>query len=276
MTDYHNELETAREIARVAGRAILDFYAQPEEHLRHKGVDDPQTAADRAANTLILAELARAFPDDAIIGEESADLFVHPGTLTRLWLVDPLDGTKEFLDQNGQFVVQIGLVVEGRPRVGVVYQPTADRFDLAIVGEGAWRQVGDGPRAPLRVRQVADPARMIAVMSRSHPTPAATAMLEALAPGEMRPLGSAGLKFGAIAAGEADLSFHATSAIKLWDSAAPEAVLVAAGGAVSDLTGIPLAYDPARLRHPDGMLISNGAAHDRLVATLAPLWAAHR
>jgi 3'(2'), 5'-bisphosphate nucleotidase len=272
MPPFQHELTVARQVAQAAGQAILTFYDQPAEELHHKGVDDPQTAADRAANELIIGALAQAFPDDAILAEETAHQTTLADDVERLWLVDPLDGTKEFLERNGEFVVQIGLVVGGRPVLGVVYQPTTGRCDYGIVGQGAWRQQSESTPQPLHTRQVADPAQMVGVFSRSHRLALADAMVAALGLGQARALGSAGLKYGAIADGSVDLTFHATTAIKLWDTAAPEAILVAAGGQVSDLTGAPLRYDPGQLRHQNGQLASNGAAHQRLVEVLAPLW----
>lgn len=270
MTRFEREREAACAIAREAGRLILEFYAIPAEMLQYKGYDDPQTAADRVANRYLVEQLQRRFPSDGILAEESPDT-LRDARSERVWVVDPLDGTKEYLEQNGQFVVQVGLVVAGRPVVGAVYQPTEDRLYFGVVGEGAWVQVGREIRR-LRTSPKTDPSEMVAVLSRSHRTDVAEHMTAALGIGEVLRIGSAGLKMGAIAEQRADVYLHPSRHTKLWDSAAPEAVLVAAGGVVSDFTGRPLDYTGREVRNLRGLLASNGAAHDRILAVVARLW----
>lgn len=269
---FERELETACTLAREAGRLVLEVYAHPEDTTEYKGYDDPVTAADHRANRFIVPELQRRFPRDGILSEESPDI-LRAADARRVWVVDPLDGTKEFLDRNGQFVVQIGLVVEGRPLVGAIYQPTEDRLYYGVVGEGAWLQAGTEPQ-PLRTRAVADPAQMVAVLSRSHRSGLADEMAAALGVREVVRIGSAGLKAGAIADARADVYLHPSRHTKLWDSAAPEAVLVAAGGAVTDFLGRPLDYSGREVRNLQGLLASNGASHDAIVAVLRPMWGA--
>lgn len=270
MRKFEREREAACALARHAGRLILEFYGIPAEQLHYKGFDDPQTAADCLANRYLVEELLRRFPDDGILAEESADI-LGGASHERVWVVDPLDGTKEFLDQNGQFVVQVGLVVAGRPVVGAVYQPTEDRLYFGVVGEGAWVQVGGNGRR-LRTGVKTDPTEMIAVLSRSHRTDLADRMVAALGVRDVIRIGSAGLKMGAIAEQRADVYLHPSRHTKLWDSAAPEAILVAAGGAVTDFLGRPLDYTGREIRNLGGLLASNGPAHRRIVATVAPLW----
>ncbi|HBY96706.1 MAG: 3'(2'),5'-bisphosphate nucleotidase CysQ [Ardenticatenaceae bacterium] len=272
MTTFEREREAACALARHAGQLILEFYALPAEKLHYKGFDDPQTAADRVANRYLVEELQRRFPGDGILAEESADV-LRDASAERVWVVDPLDGTKEFLEQNGQFVVQVGLVVAGRPLVGAVYQPTEDRLYFGVVGAGAWIQKGDQVR-PLRTSQKNDPTEMIAVLSRSHRADLADAMTAALGVRAVLRIGSAGLKMGAIAERRADLYLHPSRHTKLWDSAAPEAVLVAAGGAVSDFLGRPLDYSGREVRNLGGLVASNGPAHDRILEVVGPLWEA--
>lgn len=246
----------------------------PAEALRYKGGDDPQTAADRAANRYIVEELRRRFPQDGILAEESPEEW-RGARHERVWMVDPLDGTKEFLERNGEFVVQIGLTIAGRPTLGVIYQPTEDRLFSGVVGDGAWLEVGR-KRVPLRTSERREPEEFVAVLSRSHGSRLADRMAEVLGVRRVVRIGSAGLKVGAIAEGKADLYLQPNSFTRLWDSAAPEALLVAAGGAVSDMLGRPLDYQGQETHNLFGFLASNGRIHEQIVEVVAPLWEQER
>ena len=130
------ELEAARRIAREAGKRILEFYSG-DPQIKWKGVDDPVTAADHAANELIVSALRREFPGDGILAEETPDDSERLSR-QRVWMIDPMDGTKQYIEKIGEFSVMIGLAVDGQPALGVVYQPTLGRMYYGAVGSGAF------------------------------------------------------------------------------------------------------------------------------------------
>lgn len=238
------ELRCAVDAARAAGRAIMEHYGTAEAELKAGG--SPVTVADHAATAAIIDRIRAAFPNDAILCEETADSPARLGA-TRLWVVDPLDGTKEFLAQNGEFSVMIGVVVDGEPVVGVVYLPATDRLYSAALGHGAWVEA-DGARHRLRARRQGDRLRI--VTSRSHADATVESMCGSLPVTDRRPSGSVGIKCALIAEGECDLYAHPVPYMGEWDTCAPEVLLREAGGSVTDCRGEPLRYnkpDPHQL-----------------------------
>lgn len=227
-------------IARAAGAAILEAYAAPVESVQ-KADDSPLTVADLKAHGLITAALARLTPALPVLSEESEPASVAlRRDWPRYWLVDPLDGTREFLSRNGEFTVNIALIESGRPRLGVVHIPVGDRSYVGIPGAGAWRRTGDGTAEPLAVRDgVAATPRVLG--SRSHRGQSLDAFLARLGAHELVSAGSA-LKFCRLAEGAADL-YPRLSPTSEWDTAAGQAVVEAAGGHVVTLSGTPLRYN---------------------------------
>lgn len=232
------------EAALAAGREIMAVYAEDFGTLT-KDDHSPVTEADTRAEAAILAVLARRLPGVPVVAEEEAAAGRVPADLGRAFvLVDPLDGTKEFIKKNGEFCTLIGLVEDGRPSVGVIASPALGRLWTGVVGTGAAVAEIEPTGAPGAFRPIgvraADPARLVALTSRSHGTDGVTRILDRLAPVESRILGSA-LKFAKIAEGEGDvhLRFEGTSE---WDTAAGEAVVIAAGGTVIGYDGRPMAY----------------------------------
>jgi len=260
------ELAAACGAARAAGGAAMRFYGSATSVEKEGG--SPVTEADHAANRVIVGALAAAFPGDAILSEESAD---SPARLAaeRVWIVDPLDGTREFLAQNGEFAVMIGLAVEGRAVLGAVYQPANDVLFAAAEGHGATITRG-GKTAPLRCGAPgADGLRLVG--SRSHPDPLLARMQEALGITDVRPSGSVGVKCGLIALGERDLYVHPVPYLKEWDTCAPEAILRAAGGDVTDCRGEPLRYNKPDPRQPYGIVACGPGLLDGVLAAIRPL-----
>ncbi len=246
------ELRVAEELARRAGEAVLGLYGT-DVRVEAKGGrrSDPVTEADRRANALIVEGLRAAFPEDGVVAEESPDRSdaLREG---RVWYVDPLDGTKEFLARNGEFAVMIGLAVEGEARLGVLYQPARDKLYAGVVGRGAWL-VQQGRRRSLRAERAADPARPRLVVSRSHRSALVGRFAERAAVGEEVRSGSVGLKVGLIAEGRVDLYVHPSSRTYAWDACGPDAVLRAAGGFFGGLDGRLLRYGGAQLRTLRGL-----------------------
>jgi len=229
-------LAALAEVAKAAGDAILPIYREGIV-ARAKPDGSPLTEADLAADAAILAGLARACPGIPVVTEETLpDGDSAPG---RFLLVDPLDGTKEFLAGNGEFTVNIALIEDHRPVAGVVLAPALGLLWAGAEGQGATRtDLATGKIAPCRVRPRGRPP--VAVASRSHADADTEAFLARLGAAERRSVGSS-LKFCLVADGEADIYPRFAPTME-WDTAAGHAVLLAAGGRVETPDGAPLRY----------------------------------
>ena len=272
----NKELSVAVELARRAGQAVMDVYAT-EFAVASKGHNDPVTEADRQANDFIVTGLKEAFPQDTVVAEESPPPDDLP-TSGRVWYVDPLDGTKEFIARNGEFSVMIGLAINGQAQLGVVYRPEGDVLYAGNLGREAWMEQG-GIRTALVIKEQDSGRPLTLAVSRSHRHPMVEEISRALGVGNEIPSGSVGLKIGLIARGEADVYLEPGPYTKLWDSCAPEAILRAAGGAFTTILGQPLIYGETRseasvkaqLANTHGLLASNGFCHARVVQALRPV-----
>ncbi len=251
-TSLLHELEVARRLAREAGRLILEVYATDFDVVEKSGGQGPVTEADKRANSHIVAGLLDAFPGDDIIAEESTN-DAHAPIGRRRWFVDPLDGTREFVAKNGEFAIHIGLAIDGRPQVGVVYRPVGDKLYAGIVGDGCELEADGVARRIAVTPPPDDPRDLRLVVSRSHLSKKSARLAEALGITQIRPMGSVGLKCGFIAEGAADLYLHASRGSSRWDSCAPEAVLRAAGGRLTALDGAPYRYDVPELGNSEGL-----------------------
>jgi 3'(2'), 5'-bisphosphate nucleotidase len=240
-------LQAVREVACLGGREALRHYGGPVE-VEYKADASPLTLADKASHEAISEALRDLAPSLPVLSEESAEVDV-PTRLgwQRFWLVDPVDGTKEFLKKSGEFTVNIALVEDGRPVLGIVYVPVTGLGYLAERGRGAWVQEGDAPARSIRVRR-ADIERLVVVASRDHSGPEVEALLGRLRPVERTSMGSA-LKFCLVAEGKADFYPRLLPTME-WDTAAAQCVVEAAGGQVLDLDGRPLSYNKPDLRNP--------------------------
>ena len=227
-------------LCRRAGREILRIYDSNFE-VQHKADQSPLTLADLRANAVLMNGLKGLTPHIPILSEEASDIaFAERRQWSSLWLVDPLDGTREFVSRNGEFTVNIALIEQHRPVLGVVHVPTQDITFSGIVGVGAYKQVGEA--APVLIstqRPAAHPLRVVS--SRSHAAEGGNDYERALGPYTVVKVGSS-LKFCIVAEGAADLypRFGPTSE---WDTAAGQAVLEAAGGRVTDMQGQVLRYN---------------------------------
>lgn len=255
MSPGHAELAELEAIARAAGSAIMRVYAGPAQ-ARVKADGSPVTDADLHADDIACAGLARAFPGVPRVSEESG---VHgKAAAGTYFLVDALDGTKEFLQRTGQFTVNLGLVVDGVPVAGVVFAPAIDECYWAAAGLGAWRTAPAGA-IRLRVRPCQAGTTLRVVGSRSHGTEALRSCLDTLpVPHEFTPAGSS-LKFCRIAQGDAD-AYPRFGPTSQWDTAAAQCVLEAAGGCVLDPEGAPLRYGMDRpMQNPDFFALADPA-----------------
>ena len=228
----------------------MEFYGRPMP-IEIKSDNSPLTLADQASHRLITRELARLTPDIPIVSEESPEgEAVSEVSEQWLWLVDPLDGTKEFIKGTHQFTVNIGLVHQGYPVLGVVHVPVSGSCYLGVnchSHAGAWFQALDGDRVPIRTR-AADPQHLTVVASRDHAGEIVEAFLRQLCGADITSMGSS-LKFCLVAEGKADFYPRVVPTMQ-WDTAAAQAILEAAGGYLTDLEGRRLAYRSDCLRNP--------------------------
>ena len=245
--DLEKLLPDVCDLARAAGRVILGHY-RTGTVVERKADNSPITAADRDAHRLICAELARLTPGTPILSEETENVD-HAERLTWkiFWLVDPLDGTKEFIKETDEFTVNIALVEDGAARLGVLYAPALDDLYFATAAGSASRSDRGGDPVPIRTRP-ADLDRLTVVASRSHPSRAVQALLDRLPGAERASMGSA-LKLCLVAAARADL-YPRLGPTMEWDTAAAQCIVEAAGGQVLDLRGEPLRYNKEDLRNP--------------------------
>ena len=234
-------LERVAGIARSAGREILEVYTSGVLAATAKADDSPLTAGDIRSHRLIVQCLGELAPELPVLSEESAPGgYAARAQWRRYWLVDPLDGTREFLSRNGEFTVNIALIEGHTPVLGVVHVPVTDTTYCGLAGEGAWRQRAATGAQPIRVASHSGtPLRVVG--SRSHRGDSLDGFLGRVGPHELLAIGSS-LKFCLVAEGAADI-YPRLGPTSEWDTAAAHAVLLAAGGAVSTLDGSPLEYN---------------------------------
>jgi 3'(2'), 5'-bisphosphate nucleotidase len=239
-------LEAARRAALRAGEAILEVNATAFD-VQQKTDNTPVTEADLASERIIVAMLTEAAPEIPIASEELVEAEGLPPWAARFWVVDPLDGTKEFVARNGEFAVCIGLIEDGIPILGVVHGPALGVTYTACGPGTATRQRGDGPPEPIHASGPRADG-LVVIHSRSHENSRRLAeFLQSYPVRERKKCGSA-LKFGVIAAGEADLYPRFGTTME-WDTAAGQAILEAAGGRVETLAGTPLRYGKPGLKN---------------------------
>jgi len=265
-----DELRTALELARTAGVLVMK-YRGGELGIELKPGDEPVTIADKRANQLIVDGLAKRFPHDPVVSEElpSAEATLRA---PRLWLVDPIDGTKDFIRGSEGFSVMIGIVRDGRPVLGVVHQPAVGatgRTFFSTPDGGAHVVEGDSVQ-PLAVSSIASAADARLVASASHRSADIDRVKQTLGIANEQNVGSVGVKLCLIAMGMRDLYVNPAAKTKVWDTAGPEAILTAAGGRLTDLFGDLVDY--SELRQLRGLVASNGHVHAEVVGKLAPLF----
>ena len=237
--DLGSLMRQTRDIARDAGAAIMEIY-NSDFDVEHKADDSPLTAADMAAHHLIVERLGK-ISDWPILSEESKKIpFSERSTWKTYWLVDPLDGTKEFVKRNDEFTVNIALIHDHRPVLGVVYAPAIDLMYYAGEGQGAWRETAGGEPQPISCREL-DTDDLTLSSSKSHRNADLEAFLRRLGPHKEAPMGSS-LKFCIVAEGKADL-YPRIGLTSEWDTAAAQAVVEQAGGHVTTIDMQPLVYN---------------------------------
>lgn len=255
---YRKELEIAESAAREAGSIIMGFF-KGKFDIREKNKNDPVTTADLSANARIGEIIRGTFPEDGWLSEEDKDNTLRLEA-SRVWVIDPIDGTKEFIEGVPQFAVSIGFVVGGRPKVAVIYNPAENRFYSAADGQGAFL---NGHRVHVTRRQELRGARLL--VSRSEPRRKFQAFVDLC---ELRPVGSIAYRLAKVAGGEGDgtLTFRS---IHEWDICAGVLMVEQAGGRVVDGEGKQLMFNRHEIRHR-GVV----AANEALSHGLQQLWAA--
>ena len=267
-SNLDREHEVACQAARDAGRVILSYYGNPELVVDTKADTSPVTAADRAADALILDRLRTGFPGDAFLTEESPE---DPGRLgkRRVWIIDPLDGTRDFIAQTGDFSVHIGLVVDGQPLLGVVYQPVRQALYHARRGGGAFLD-SSGTSSQIRTSTRKVPGELRVGISRLNPDEGLGKCLAASGLAPRAVAMGASVKHMALARGDLDAVLNLSPAEQEWDTCAPEVILAEAGCTVSDGDGNPMRYNQKDLFRRRGSVASNGLCHALMLRVMAP------
>lgn len=236
-------LEFLAALSREAGKAILEIY-ETDFEVHRKEDRSPLTEADTRSHQIISRALKAAYPDIPVLSEEGKEIdYSERKSWHRFWLVDPLDGTKEFVKRNGEFTVNIALIEGSRPIWGIIHIPAAGALYVADINAGAWC-IHDGERQKVRVAPPPS-GKIRIVKSRSHPSPQLETILTVLPEHEVITRGSA-LKFCAVAAGDADF-YPRLGPTWEWDTAAGQAIVEAAGGVVVDFAGRPITYNKPSL-----------------------------
>lgn len=249
---YDSLTSVIRTLALQAGDAIMEIYGSDDFSVEAKADDSPVTAADKAADEIISKGLRAAFPDVMLITEEQADSHAQKGDT--FLIVDPLDGTKEFIHRRGDFTVNIALVEGGVPTRGVVYAPAKQRMFLTLADGSSVEEIGDfdkttmGATRPIKVSN-SDNSALMVVASKSHRDQATDDYINRYNVKDMKSAGSS-LKFCLVATGEADL-YPRLGRTMEWDTAAGHAVLIGAGGKVLDFDSLqPLTYGKEGFANP--------------------------
>ncbi len=266
--DLSRELQFAQMLVVEAWHEIEGYYGGQFDVAQKP--DGPVTTADHASNRLIVQALRSEFPEDCVLSEEGVPINGPPASNgERLWIVDPIDGTNDFIKGTDNFAIQIGLAVETpdgyRPCLGVVYHPPAHEIFWAVQGMGAYSRNAVGRTSRLLVSHRSDPGRGRAVITQNHRTDRFLHMMEKLAPRSTTSMGSMGLKTIWVAAGRADFYLNnARGMCKEWDICAPEAILNEAGGKMTHLeTCASICYNKPDPVVEQGVLVTNGNNHDQ-------------
>jgi 3'(2'), 5'-bisphosphate nucleotidase len=242
------------DIAHQAGTAIMEVYNSGDTGETSKADNSPLTLADLAAHRTIVEALSILTPEIPILSEEAANIpYSERAKWKRYWLVDPLDGTKEFIKRNGEFTVNIALIENGKPMMGVVYAPVLDVCYSGALGAGAFVQSGDVPPQPITVKPhtAGEPIKVVA--SRSHSDARTEALLQKLGDHQCISMGSS-LKLCLVAEGAAHF-YPRLGPTMEWDTAAAHAVVSAAGGIVCNMQGEELRYNKEDLHNPEFLVI---------------------
>ncbi|HYH12220.1 MAG TPA: 3'(2'),5'-bisphosphate nucleotidase CysQ [Thermomicrobiales bacterium] len=276
---YQRELDVALPLVRETATAVREIYDAQSAETYVKGDGSPVTDADLTADRMLREGLSRAFPDDALLTEESED---DPSRLTRArcWIADPIDGTAQFVARTGDFDILLALTVEGRSELSICAHPPSGTITVAIRNHGAWRVDGNGTVSPFRIAAPSEPPILVASKYYGPEENADNlASVAATLGSEPMPILQVGYGPRAFLPGwrtyDAFVGFWRASGdspVREWDLAASDLLTVEAGGAFTDLYGNPYQYNQPTPRPRAGLLVSaSPELHERLLAALAPL-----
>ena len=259
ISDKIPELDVAIQAAKEAGNAILEIY-HDNYSTSTKDDDSPITDADLKSNEIIKKILSQT--KYAILSEEDDD------DLSRLskeiiWIVDPLDGTSDFIDKTGEFTVMISLIENKKPILGVIGWPTEKTLFVAQKGSGAFKYSNDEWKK-ISVTQVSEVSKCRTVGSRHHLSDKEKSFIKKLGIEDFTSIGSS-LKVGKISSGEAEAYITTTNKMKEWDSAASYCIISEAGGKMTDMLGNDITYNNKDVYHKNGILVTNGLIHDKII-----------
>ncbi|MEK0370824.1 MAG: 3'(2'),5'-bisphosphate nucleotidase CysQ [Nitrosopumilus sp.] len=259
IVDKIPELDIAIKAAREAGNAILEIY-QGDFKTSKKNDDSPITDADLKSNEIIKEVLSQT--EHTILSEEDKD---DQSRLSKdtIWIIDPLDGTSDFIDKTGEFTVMIALIKNKKPVLGVIGWPTEKIFFVAQKGSGAFRYSNDEWKK-ISVTTLAELSKCRAIGSRHHLSDKEKQFIKKLGIEDFTSIGSS-LKVGKISSGEAEVYITTTNKMKEWDSAASYCIISEAGGKMTDMLGNDITYNNKQVFHQNGILVTNGLIHDKIV-----------
>jgi len=272
-------LDVGRQAARLAAERIKTIYEQylsgGNIDIREKGKDDPVTAADMAANQIIKEKLKDIFPEHAILTEEEPATWYKTG-YEWVWMIDPLDGTRDFIKANGEFVTMVGLTQRGEPTIGVVVEPATGLELYACKGFGAyksWLSQGD-TSSRVKIIDTPDIKNLRLAVSRSHRDPKTDKFIEMLSVQKEIPSGSVGRKLAMVINGEADIYVHPSRGTKLWDTCACDIIASEAGGVLLSGTGEPISYlrQSGDVENHYGLLVCPTSILDKVVWASRKVW----
>lgn len=260
---HDRELEVALDAAGQASRHLVAAYERFQ--IIADAPANITTDADRQSQEIILQAIRKAFPEDALCAEETtATLPAGSQTGDRLWIVDPIDGTRGFARKNGEFSVMIAFVEKGSIAVGVVAQPAVSKWTYAVRGQGCWRRDGnDQEPTRCRVTGVSEPRECTLTQSRSRDATKRSRWADALEPARIVESYSAGIKLALVARGDADVYLNTYEAFHDWDIAAGHILVTEAGGQVTGTGGQTLAYGLPGAWQKHGLLATNGRLHEK-------------
>jgi len=259
IVDKIPELDIAIKAAREAGNAILEIY-QRDFKISKKNDDSPITDADIKSNEIIKEILLQT--EHVILSEEDKD---DQSRLSKdtIWIVDPLDGTSDFIDKTGEFTVMIALIKNKKPVLGVIGWPTEKTFFVAQKGQGAFRY-SNGEWEKISVTTSTELSKCRIVGSRHHLSDKEKLFIKKLGIKNFTSIGSS-LKVGKISSGEAEAYITTTNKMKEWDSAASYCIISEAGGRMTDMLGNDITYNNKQIFHQNGILVTNGFIHDKII-----------
>jgi 3'(2'), 5'-bisphosphate nucleotidase len=265
---YERELEVAKAAALEAGAIIMRHYARADIGVNTKVDKSPVTAADLDANAAIIKRLSEAFPEDGILTEETPDDRARLSK-RRVWIIDPLDGTRDFVARTGDFCVHVGLAVDEEAVVGVVYQPTADSLAWAVRGGGAF-EARAGQTRPLKASSLSAPGQIRIGVSRLNLDDGLGRCLAAAGMSDRSVRLGASVKHIALARGDLDAVLNLSPSEQEWDTCAPEVIMREAGCTVTNGDGALFRYNQPDLFRPRGSAASNGHCHKLVLRVMAP------